>query len=568
MRCSGVLRTSWPAPISWMYRRLASTRDFCLQMRLLSLTPMIESIGKLSSKTSSSPMGSGRMAVSASTVAYSIMATMVSFLLQQSSNDALELELAALGTQLSAGSDSKNALARLYEGSRWMIFYNAVSGVLHWDFSVLPRFISFPVIDGQASANLGINLTAVEELGNKWMSSSLTDFATSLKVGNLPHANAGNLKGNRMFYTNDYMVHRGEQYISTLKMFSSRTKTSECTNSQNPFGFHLSDGALYTYVKGNEYEDIAAAWDWDLIPGTTVDYKGTALDCSHTQFLGLHTFVGGVSNGRVGLAAMRYSNPATKTLSWQKAWFFLEDDVQHVMIANVSSTTKAPVYSVLDQKRYVGPLVVDGQEKHGFNGVGKTNSLWHNNVGYVTDPNGKTSISFIVEEKRGDWSTIGISTQPPTNVTLFSARLQHISLNTPSSYTAFPGTDSNTFYSKSRQFSLQSTQNDAQVSAIYDQAHETLFAVFWNASGGSANLNITHPKHPDADNLFITANRNVALIYDQRTSNVTVSDPSQTLTTVTVTFSFRKVGKEARRKDLVVNFPTGGLSGSSVFQQI
>ncbi len=89
--------------------------------------------------------------------------------------------------------------------------------------SVLPRFISFPVIDGQyahlqfsigyrsfqhprASANLGINLTAVEELGNKWMSGSLTDFATSLKVSNLPHANAGNLKGNRMFYTNDYMV--------------------------------------------------------------------------------------------------------------------------------------------------------------------------------------------------------------------------------------------------------------------------------------------------------------------------------------------------------------------------
>ncbi|KAK0233200.1 polysaccharide lyase family 8 protein [Armillaria fumosa] len=484
------------------------------------------------------------------------------------SNDALELELAVLGTQLSAGSDSKDALARLYEGSRWMTFYNTVNGILHWDFSVLPRFISFPVIDGQATANFGINLTAVGELGNKWMSSSLIDFATSLKVGNLPHANAGNLKGNRMFYTNDYMVHRGEQYVSTLKMFSSRTKTSECTNSQNPFGFHLSDGALYTYLKGNEYEDIAAAWDWNLIPGTTVDYKVTALNCSRTQFLGLHAFVGGVSDGHVGLAAMRYTNPATKSLSWQKAWFFLEDDVQHVMIANVSSTNQGPVYSVLDQNRYVGPLVVDGKEKQEFNGASKANSLWHNNIGYIFDPNSKTFISFNVEQKRGDWSTIGISTQPPTNVTIFSAHLEHASLNTSLSYTAFLGIDSSTFYLKNRQFSLQSTQNDAQVSAIYDQAHETLFAVFWNESGGSANLNITHPRHSDADNLLITANRNVALIYDQRTSNVTVSDPSQTLTTVTITFSFRKVGKEARRKDLVVNFPTGGLSGSSVFQQI
>ncbi|KAK0465141.1 polysaccharide lyase family 8 protein [Desarmillaria tabescens] len=484
------------------------------------------------------------------------------------SNDVVELELAALGTQVSAGSESKVALARLFEGSRWMIFYNSVTGVLHWDFSVLPRFISFPVIDGQASANLGMNLTAVKELGSKWTSGSLTGFATSLEVRNLKHANAGNLKGNRMFYTNDYMVHRGEQYVSTLRMFSSRTKNTECTNSQNPFGFHLSDGALYTYLKGNEYEDIAAAWDWNLIPGITVDYGATALNCSHSQFRGLSTFVGGVSDGRAGLAAMRYVNPATKSLSWQKTWFFLEDDVQHVMIADISSSTNAPVYSVLDQKRYVGPVVVDGRETHDFNGVGRSKSLWNNNIGYVLDPKGQASITFNVEERRGDWSSIGISAQPSTNVTLFSARLQHTSLNTSSSYTAFPGTDPNTFYSKSRQFSLQSTQNDAQVSAIYDQAHETVFVVFWNESGGSVNLNITHPKYPDADSLLITVNRNVALIYDQRASNVTVSDPSQTLATVNVTFAFLKGSREARSKTLAINFPAGGLSGSSVVQHI
>lgn len=30
-----------------------------------------------------------------------------------------------------------------------------------------------------------------------------------------------------------------------------------------PFGFHLSDGTLYTYLDGDEYEDIAASWDWN-----------------------------------------------------------------------------------------------------------------------------------------------------------------------------------------------------------------------------------------------------------------------------------------------------------------
>lgn len=30
-----------------------------------------------------------------------------------------------------------------------------------------------------------------------------------------------------------------------------------------PLGFHLSDGTVYTYLQGDEYEDIEAAWDWN-----------------------------------------------------------------------------------------------------------------------------------------------------------------------------------------------------------------------------------------------------------------------------------------------------------------
>ena len=70
--------------------------------------------------------------------------------------------------------------------------------------------------------------------------------------------------------------------MTTLRMFSSRTQNTECVNDQNvsiindvvhtrrsyddtiqPLGFHLSDGTLYTYLQGDEYEDIAAAWDWN-----------------------------------------------------------------------------------------------------------------------------------------------------------------------------------------------------------------------------------------------------------------------------------------------------------------
>ena len=73
---------------------------------------------------------------------------------------------------------------------------------------------------------------------------------------------------------------------------------------ENPFGFHLSDGTTYTYVSGDEYEDIAAAWDWNMIPGTTVDFGATPLRCHMANRQGIENFVGGVSTGRLGAAVM------------------------------------------------------------------------------------------------------------------------------------------------------------------------------------------------------------------------------------------------------------------------
>ena len=99
-------------------------------------------------------------------------------------------------------------------------------------------------------------------------------------------------------------VTRGMDYISTLKMYSSRTRNAECTNSQNPFGFHLADGTTYTYVTGDEYEDIAAAWDWNMIPGTTLNYGATPLSCDTENQAGVENFVGGTSTGKIGAAVM------------------------------------------------------------------------------------------------------------------------------------------------------------------------------------------------------------------------------------------------------------------------
>jgi hypothetical protein len=84
----------------------------------------------------------------------------------------------------------------------------------------------------RATASINMNLTEVMELGKQWNSLELMDIAVHLQKST-QDANAGRLFGNRMFYANDYMVHRGKGFVTTVKMFSTRTKNTECINSQN-----------------------------------------------------------------------------------------------------------------------------------------------------------------------------------------------------------------------------------------------------------------------------------------------------------------------------------------------
>ncbi|KAI0669928.1 chondroitin AC/alginate lyase [Trametes maxima] len=506
-------------------------------------------------------------------------------------NDVLALEIAAAGTQYSAknaSTGSQGAFETLLQGDLWMIYRNVLTDVLHWDFSVLNRFISFPVSDSQATGSININTTEIQELGQLWDSTILQSVYSSLSQDS-ENANAGNINGNRVFYANDYVAQRGPGYVTTLKMYSTRTKNGECTNSQNPLGFHLADGTLYTYLRGNEYEDIAAAWDWNcrsksalymnrandiasVIPGITNDYGATPLSCDHEQFTGKEAFVGGVSDGNVGAAVMRYTNPLTGTLKFQKAWFFLDNDVQHIMISSVNSSTLSPVVSVLDQKRRNGPVEVNGVPLAQGGNFSFAHSLWHDNVGYTFQPSTfdqRFDLAVDFGNRTGDWSAIGISTVGTTTVELFSAWLNHGSgadLDVPITYTVFPAVSRSEFARKTLSTQVRTIRNDAIVSAVYDAVHRTAMFVFWDAAGGSATFIPSLFETP----VTVQTDRNVVVIYKIDERRLIVSDPSQTLSNVRVTIEKGLFGVSPRDPGWlgpeVVNvvLPSGGLSGSSV----
>ncbi|KZV71320.1 polysaccharide lyase family 8 protein [Peniophora sp. CONT] len=483
-------------------------------------------------------------------------------------NDVFDFETEAAGTQFQATSASRTAFETLWNGNVWMIFRNTVTDVLHWDFSVIGRIIALPVADNQATENLKINLTDLQSLGNAWGSAPLQQAYQDLSV-DTDDANSGNLRGNRIFYANDYAVQRGAGYTSHLRMYSKRTVNTECTNSQNPFGYHLADGALYTRMTGDEYEDIPAAWDWNLIPGestsTTVDYGATALSCSTIKHSGTQALVGGASDGNIGVVAMRYETPSTKNLNWRKTWFFLPNDVQHVMVARITSATDAPVFSVLDQRKLSGTILVDGKSVTNGN-FSSVSTLFHGGVGYAfNSSNNAVSLSVQSGERTGSWASISTSSQPDETVDLFSAWLAHSDLTAPVDYTVYPATTASSFATKAKNPPTV-IRNDGSISALLDEQNNVAMFVFWDAAGGSTTI----PSLDGAATIKVTSNGNVALIVHLDNFNVTVADPTQTLTSVALTFALGSgsspAGWSSSSKSVTktLTLPSGGVIGGSV----
>jgi len=382
-------------------------------------------------------------------------------------------------------------------------------------------------------------------------------------------------------------------------MISTRTSNTECINLQNPFGFHLSQGVVFHYQSGNEYEDIQAAWDWNLLPGITTDYAATPLDCNHTQWTGNETFVGGASNPshrELGVAAMRYLNPLSGTFRYQKAWFFFEDDVQHVTVSSIQSGSTAEVYSVLDQKRTSGDIYVNGQIVAANTPVDSAtaSTLWHGGVGYVFENvtgSAFQQLSVRSGDKTGNWSTIGTSTVGVTTVNLFSAWIKHNPANLagPVSYSIYPATSTqDKFAKKAKSRSVKTIKNDDTASVVVDGDNKVVMAVFWPATGGEATVPLAEfiPHHSQRSNIparFIQARSDVAnalvriksdhaitLIVDFEKWEITAADPTHLLTSAVVTISLESssgsstvLGK-TMSKPVNVAFPQGGFVGQSV----
>lgn len=297
--------------------------------------------------------------------------------------------------------------------------------------------------------------------------------------------------------------------------------------------------------------------------------------------------MGGVSDGTLGISVMRYTNPRTKALRWQKAWFFLHGGVQHAMLSNLSAaSSSSSIRSVIEQRRQGGPIFLNGNQVSSTT-TSQVQTLWHGDVGYVFSNISNTG-RMVIDSKHatGDWASIGTSTQPSSTIQLFSAYIEHSQPLTQFSYSILPGVSQKEFTHKSSKMKLKTLQDDNNISSIFDEASKVVFAVFWQPNGGNVTFETNGPK---AESITLVAHDNIALIYKMDIGEITVSDPSQRLANTVITLTKEpakrskntgidltgvergshggpKHGNEAIH--INIDFPNGGLSGKSVTRSI
>ncbi|KAG2201019.1 hypothetical protein INT47_006563 [Mucor saturninus] len=464
--------------------------------------------------------------------------------------------------------DTQEAFLTLMNGTEWMIFSNNNVSI-YWEYSTIGRMVSFLAADKQASGGVVLNLTRIEQSTANWVNApAIKKIVDSLISLNTTRSGQGDLTGTRGFFSGDFLVHRSPSYVTTLKTFSTRTSNSECNNDQNPFGFHLSDGAIYSYLDGNEYSDVFAAWDWNLIPGTTVDYGATPFGCNITQFYGNTTFVGSVTpsykdgySSKGGMAVMQYLNPMTGSLRWEKTYFFFPG-FYAVQIGPIESQTDAPVITTLDQSNLKGDVYVNGKLASGGGGditsSQKNQTVWHNKILYtILDDKLALKINTDGRTTNNNWSTIGIS-QGLATQRIFTATLEHsaaslknASQTKPSSYVAQLGVDAKTSdIDKIVQLVYQDDEKLGKVRGAYNPKDQTIALAFWTAGSYASPWKLS-----------VKTDQPILTFFTKESSGyvMTVSDPTQLLTQVNI-----EITQTNSTRQLQISLPSSPSAGSSV----
>ena len=338
------------------------------------------------------------------------------------------------------------------------------------------------------------------------------------------------LVGNRHFWRADYMAHHRPAFLASIRMTSKRLVQTETCNAENLLGRHLSDGLIYVYRRGDEYAGIFPLWDWKRLPGTTCEL-GPDLPATRNGQRGERTFVGGVSDGLHGLAAMDF---ARGKLAAKKAWFCSEREVV-CLGAGVSCLTDNPVLTSINQCHLRGEVLVACGDKAealaaGERAVDSPLCVLHDGVGYVLPDRARVVVKN--ETQTGSWYRVShVHARGASSGGVFSLWIDHgkQARDAAYHYVLLPGVAAADVqaYADDRPVSVLS--NTPRLQAVHQREAAVTAAAFWEpaevrvpgvmriavdraclvlvaAGGGSLRIAVSNPQNEPAE-VVVTADR-------------------------------------------------------------
>ena len=311
----------------------------------------------------------------------------------------------------------------ILEGSRWVLY----RGVC--EYSSAPKRAT---IKTSLTDNLAANL---KDLVGRFLAAGSGQLSRETELSNLyadfflpPWTGAGSaqtgdpeITGHRYFWETEYQVHRRPNFAIYARRCSQRARAPE-SRSESPL--HLNFGTGYTPIlrRGDEIRLSRLAWDYEHIPGTTVE-QGKELSGGYagSRTRGLNLFSGGVVDGPYGFGAfemsmVEYNSDLSGSYTHEngagalKATFFFDDGMvalgqQVSRIATIGAQND--ILTTINNVRRLTDVTysVDGSVPSTVSpGVALdqqfavTNVAWflHDGMGYVVWPSASPSTEVVL----------------------------------------------------------------------------------------------------------------------------------------------------------------------------
>lgn len=300
------------------------------------------------------------------------------------------------GTRYAFSPQKINQLVDYYlEG----IYKQQVYGIYE-DISVKNRSISQKVATFQPQSTLEIErlLTCTDYRKNE------LEYIIKLRKGEAkPTASFA-----KFFWQTEHFVFQRPRFYTTVRMFSTRNRNmEEPYNGPGKTTHHRADGTNYLMLRGDEYHNIWAVYDWQKISGTTILQKPQLPGPEHIQKDGLTEYVGAATDGLYGAVMFDFKSPHDGTEA-KKSWFFFDEE--YVCLGtDIKAKSELSIASTINQTLLRSEVSVgrnNNTEKLPKNRHSLQNIKWvhHNNVGYVFPK--PTDIQVSNQTETGRWSDI------------------------------------------------------------------------------------------------------------------------------------------------------------------